>query len=165
MTDTARFRVDRVDGDTGQTHLWLAGEVLRGGVRPGMVVTAGPVHRPSFREPIDAVQPAEDASVVALGFRWLDDADRERWRAMEWIGAVLDIPAAPLLHPCPCCGFRTLEEEERGGFEICGVCGWEDDLVQYRDPGYRGGANHESLDEAHAAFLAAHPHLAPTRDG
>jgi hypothetical protein len=28
-------------------------------------------------------------------------------------------------YPCPCCGYKTLEE--RGGFEICPVCFWEDD--------------------------------------
>lgn len=26
---------------------------------------------------------------------------------------------------CPCCGYLTLQE--RGGFEICPVCSWEDD--------------------------------------
>lgn len=29
------------------------------------------------------------------------------------------------LEKCPCCGFLTLEE--RGGYEICEVCNWEDD--------------------------------------
>jgi hypothetical protein len=28
-------------------------------------------------------------------------------------------------YACPCCGYLTLEE--RGGFEICEVCFWEDD--------------------------------------
>lgn len=28
-------------------------------------------------------------------------------------------------HRCPCCGFLTLDE--RGTFEICPVCFWEDD--------------------------------------
>lgn len=77
----------------------------------------------------------------------------------------LSIHPAPILHPCPCCGFRTLAEEERGSFDICPVCTWEDDLVQYHDPDYRGGANGESLNEARAAFLAAHPHLRPPSDG
>jgi hypothetical protein len=27
--------------------------------------------------------------------------------------------------PCPCCGYLTLTE--RSGYEICGVCFWEDD--------------------------------------
>lgn len=28
-------------------------------------------------------------------------------------------------HACPCCGYLTLNE--RGAYEICGVCFWEDD--------------------------------------
>jgi hypothetical protein len=81
------------------------------------------------------------------------------------VDRTLSIHPAPILHPCPCCGFRTLEDEERGSFDICPVCTWEDDLVQYHDPDYRGGANGESLNEARAAFLAAHPHLRPASHG
>jgi hypothetical protein len=64
---------------------------------------------------------------------------------------------------CPCCGFITLLEEPPGTYEICGICGWEDDYVQFRDPDFRGGANHESLREARSAFadrLATHPEIA-----
>lgn len=68
-------------------------------------------------------------------------------------------------YPCACCGLRTMREEERGSFDICTVCGWEDDSVAYDDPDYRGGANGISLNEARAAFAAAHPHLAPPADG
>jgi hypothetical protein len=56
------------------------------------------------------------------------------------------------MFPCSCCGFLTLAEPQ-GSYEICEVCGWEDDEVQQRWPGYRGGANHESLCEAQAALL------------
>ncbi len=42
---------------------------------------------------------------------------------------------------CPCCGLLTLEEEPPGTFDICPVCFWEDDFVQFIDPTYRGGAN------------------------
>jgi Cysteine-rich CPCC len=62
-------------------------------------------------------------------------------------------------YPCPCCGFITLEEEPPGTYEICRMCGWEDDPVQANDPGYRGGANGDSLREHRAAFescLASH---------
>jgi hypothetical protein len=76
-----------------------------------------------------------------------------------------DEQAEPARHPCPCCGLHTLAEAERGGFESCRACGWEDDCVQYRDPGYRGGANSESLNEARAAFAAEHPHLTRKNDG
>ena len=40
---------------------------------------------------------------------------------------------------CPC--RRQYEFEEENAFEICPVCGWEDDCLQRDDPDYRGGAN------------------------
>jgi len=46
---------------------------------------------------------------------------------------------------CPCCGYRTLEEKPPGTYEICEICFWEDDEIQYRDPDYEGGANELSL--------------------
>jgi len=52
------------------------------------------------------------------------------------------------LYPCPCCSSLTLYE--RGAYEMCVVCGWEDDLVQSNDPAYSGGANSNSLSEAQA---------------
>lgn len=47
---------------------------------------------------------------------------------------------------CPCCGAGLLTE--KGAYEICPVCGWEDDPVQRRDPDFAGGANRLSLCEA-----------------
>jgi hypothetical protein len=55
-------------------------------------------------------------------------------------------------YPCPCCGYLTLTSEPPGSYELCPVCWWEDDQVQFRDPGYRGGANEESLNEARENF-------------
>ncbi|MCQ2403933.1 MAG: hypothetical protein MJ202_09440 [Lentisphaeria bacterium] len=51
---------------------------------------------------------------------------------------------------CPCCGIRTLET--KGEYEICPVCGWEDDPVQAKDHAYPGGANELSLKDARAAW-------------
>jgi hypothetical protein len=51
-------------------------------------------------------------------------------------------------YPCPCCGFLTLSEDTHETFEICPVCNWEDDDVQFNNPDFRGGANQESLNEA-----------------
>lgn len=48
------------------------------------------------------------------------------------------------LEPCPCCGFRTLEEQ--GAYEVCKVCFWEDDGL--RDPDVTSGPNHLTLCEA-----------------
>ncbi len=54
---------------------------------------------------------------------------------------------------CPCCGHRTLSSEKRGSYEVCPVCYWEDDKVQFNDPEYKGGANRVSLNEARANYL------------
>ncbi|WP_079277523.1 CPCC family cysteine-rich protein [Streptomyces sp. CB03234] len=50
-------------------------------------------------------------------------------------------------YPCPCCGHRALGEMP-GSYEICPVCFWEDDGVQFRWPAMSGGANRVSLIEA-----------------
>lgn len=55
---------------------------------------------------------------------------------------------------CPCCGYLTLDEEPPGTFEICPVCGWEDDEAQFRDSTYVGGANGVSLDQAKKNYVA-----------
>jgi len=54
---------------------------------------------------------------------------------------------------CPCCGYKTLDEQPPGTYEICGLCRWEDDSVQFKDPDYEGGANRESLRAAQYNFL------------
>ena len=53
---------------------------------------------------------------------------------------------------CPCCGFLTLDHPANGSYDICPVCLWEDDLIQTQDPGYAGGANRVSLNEARMNF-------------
>ena len=53
---------------------------------------------------------------------------------------------------CPCCGYLTLDEEPPGTYDICPVCWWEDDNLQFDDPTLRGGANELSLNEARANF-------------
>jgi hypothetical protein len=63
-------------------------------------------------------------------------------------------PAAGAIYPCPCCGFKTLPE--RGGYEICPVCFWEDDGQDDHDADIvRGGPNKNlSLSEARKNFIA-----------
>lgn len=56
------------------------------------------------------------------------------------------------LVPCPCCGIGLVSEGHE--FDICEVCGWEDDPVQFEDPDYSGGANRISLNEARQIYLA-----------
>ena len=54
------------------------------------------------------------------------------------------------LHPCPCCGSKVLTQ--RGEYEICNICGWEDDPIQSNAPNFAGGANKLSLSEAKKAW-------------
>lgn len=56
------------------------------------------------------------------------------------------------LLPCSCCDSFTLSI--RGDYEICDVCGWEDDPVQSDDPTFEGGANRSSLNEVRALWQA-----------
>ena len=54
-------------------------------------------------------------------------------------------------YTCPCCGFIVFNEPP-GSYEICEVCGWEDDAVQLTNPCSGGGANGESLAESQYNF-------------
>lgn len=49
---------------------------------------------------------------------------------------------------CPCCGYRSLRE--RGSYEICRVCFWEDDGTTELD--LVSGPNHMTLREARLNF-------------
>ena len=55
-------------------------------------------------------------------------------------------------YPCPCCGYVTLSEPPTGTYDICSVCFWEDDNVQFHDLDYKGGANTLSLNQARQSF-------------
>lgn len=58
--------------------------------------------------------------------------------------------------PCPSCGFEVFSERP-GSYEICELCGWEDDHVQLRFPAMAGGANKSSLARHQLQALAAYP--------
>jgi hypothetical protein len=49
---------------------------------------------------------------------------------------------------CPCCGNITFDHNFPGSYNICPICYWEDDLVQFYDENFKGGANRPSLKEA-----------------
>lgn len=34
-------------------------------------------------------------------------------------------------YTCPCCGYKTLDEEPTDTYAICKICFWEDDGVQF----------------------------------
>jgi hypothetical protein len=78
-------------------------------------------------------------------------------RRLAWFAeyaARLDAQPPGLLLQCACCGCRTLGE--RGGFEICPVCFWEDDGQDDHDADVvRGGPNDSlSLTRARENFRA-----------
>lgn len=50
---------------------------------------------------------------------------------------------------CPCCNEGTINSQ----YDICLVCGWEDDIVQNEDGNFSGGANKMSLIEHRQNFL------------
>lgn len=50
---------------------------------------------------------------------------------------------------CACCGQESLPPDSI--FEICPVCGWQDDEVQNDEPDFDGGANDMSLNQAKEA--------------
>lgn len=54
------------------------------------------------------------------------------------------------MEPCACCGYKTIRE--KGCYEICPICYWEDDSVQEADPWFSGGANKPSLYKAQMNF-------------
>ena len=80
----------------------------------------------------------------------------EHARRLAWFAeytARFDALPSSLPLRCPCCGCRTLDE--RGSYEICPVCFWEDDWQD--DPHadeVRGGPNGAlSLSQARANYL------------
>jgi Cysteine-rich CPCC len=56
------------------------------------------------------------------------------------------------MEACPCCGYVTLDE--RGHYDICDVCWWEDDGQDNDDAdSVWGGPNLDSLTRARANFI------------
>ena len=54
-------------------------------------------------------------------------------------------------YPCPICGTECLSEES-GSFDVCPVCGWEEDGYQKRHPDDTGPNDHWTLNEAKKAW-------------
>lgn len=53
------------------------------------------------------------------------------------------------MHPCPCCGYKTLPE--RASYRLCPVCWWEDEGLE---PYEYSGPNNLTLVEAQQEYLA-----------
>lgn len=67
--------------------------------------------------------------------------------------AECDVKTLRQQYACPCCGYLTLSEEPPGTYEICSICFWEDDAVQFNSPDNEGGANKVSLRQAQRNFV------------
>jgi hypothetical protein len=100
------------------------------------------------------------AGCVASGRTWRsagrcrmpDENALQQWFASYT--AMQNVFAPPRDDPytCPCCGHPELTE--RGAYEICGECGWEDDGQDDHDSAVpRGGPNgRQSLDDARRSY-------------
>lgn len=99
-------------------------------------VAARDIHDAFFDllEPVDAVWPP-----------WFKEAAQDL--------AARDTPRGRR-YPCPCCDYWTLGAAPTGTHNICEVCFWEDDAVQFHNPDYEGGANDVSLHQARRNFRA-----------
>lgn len=62
-------------------------------------------------------------------------------------------------YACPCCGYKTLDCEPPGTYDICDICFWEDDGVQYNDPDYEGA---QSLRQYQKSYLLGRVNRMPT---
>jgi hypothetical protein len=63
---------------------------------------------------------------------------------------MLEIEKHP--HLCPVCG--KYEFQTYDWYEICHVCGWEDNAMQNEDPDCAAGPNKMSLNDYRRAYLA-----------
>jgi hypothetical protein len=107
-------------------------------------MAAGDERRPVVRGPHDDPS-LSDNEVVERRRRWFDFYTEQR-------NVTAPLGGGP--YTCPCCGHATLGE--RGGYDICRECGWEDDGQDDHDSAVvRGGPNGaESLDDARRRYVA-----------
>lgn len=111
--------------------------------------TVGARHHEEYWIPAEELEAFNDAIVgtiaVVRAFAPVaatEDA-RRRWfeqyaQMLEWRSVVAGPDGGP--YRCPCC--RSVTLAERGGFEICPVCFWEDDGQDDADADIvRGGPN------------------------
>jgi hypothetical protein len=87
--------------------------------------------------------------------------ERERWRSEHAEIRNVIAPAHVNPYSCPCCGHLTLSE--RGSYELCPECGWEDDGQDEHDSHVvrRGPNGAESLDDARRRYVAGGGELLP----
>ena len=88
-----------------------------------------------------------------------EEQERRRQWFKRYVGqlenrSVIKAAREGVMYQCPCCRHKTLEE--RGGFEVCPVCFWEDDGQDDQDADtVRGGPNGAlSLTQARENYRA-----------
>lgn len=88
---------------------------------------------------------------TALQLQQIQEQANQLWSQLQTVEKLtLPLFQSRSGHPCPVCGQHRFSQ--KGSYEICPVCGWENDPVQERDPDFSGGANRQSLQEYRAAF-------------
>jgi len=90
-----------------------------------------------------SVKKSEDNFDQEFGEKYKDELDElekmeksGNWKKIKPKGGELQ---------CPCCDYFTLEE--RGGYEICPICFWEDDGIDLVEVDEYSGPNHMTLRE------------------
>ena len=83
----------------------------------------------------------------------LDMGFEDEWKKLEKMDSSNEeekaVPANNALQ-CPCCDYFTLEE--RGGYDICPVCFWEDDGLDLNRLDDHSGPNHMTLRTGRVNF-------------
>lgn len=100
-----------------------------------------------FDEPVDDVMDSKYEPIleIALKYRYIGITNSYLEKKMgEILNQNIQVCGdVEILYSCPCCKYRTIKE--RGQYEVCPVCHWEDDgnddLTKYSSP------NHMTLKE------------------
>ncbi|ATQ76845.1 hypothetical protein CR152_21705 [Massilia violaceinigra] len=103
-----------------------------------------------FDEPDDPTKPVYDPLLkIALAYKYTGVINaylQNQTALLGWDETIEgDVEA---MVACPCCGYRSLQE--RGAYDICHVCFWEDDGTT--DSERISGPNHMTLGEAQRNF-------------
>jgi hypothetical protein len=80
-------------------------------------------------------------------------AYRAKWKKenAEWVEYLEAMSENGNKVVCPVCGKYIFQAED--DFEVCRICGWENDGFQYRHPDFAGGANDDSLNQYRERWL------------
>jgi Cysteine-rich CPCC len=98
---------------------------------------------------------AETPAAAMVGYLGCSSEDTPLW-VDEFSERFMQDLRAAALHICDCCGYRTLLNA--GYYEICPVCGWEDDRCdnnrRHGGPDAPSGPNRVSLTQAQSSRVS-----------